>query len=67
MNTQTMSTIRRDFVATHLRSQLSRLQSILTHIEEAENIDCDYAMESLKQAEINLHQIRRLIKEEVCA
>ena len=55
-----MSSIRRDFVATNLRSQLNRLCSILTDIEKEDTVDCDYTNESLRAIEINLRQIRRL-------
>ncbi len=55
-----MSSIRRDFVATNLRSQLSRLSSILGSIEEENKVDCGYAYESLKEIEANLRQIRKL-------
>jgi hypothetical protein len=55
-----MSTIRRDFVASHLRSQLSRLRSILSNIEEEDRVDCFYANESLREIEVGLRQIRKL-------
>jgi hypothetical protein len=55
-----MSSIRRDFVATNLRSQLSRLSNVLGTIEEENKVDCDYAYESFKEIELNLRQIRKL-------
>jgi hypothetical protein len=55
-----MSSIRRDFLATHLRSQVSRLNNILDNIEEENKVDCDYTYESLKEIETNLRQIRKL-------
>ncbi len=55
----TMSSIRRDFVASHLRNQINRLRSILDNIEE-ERADCDYADQSLKEIEGGLRQIRKL-------
>ncbi len=55
-----MSGIRRDFVATNLRSQLCLLNNILACIEEENKVDCDYAYESLRKIEINLRQIRKL-------
>lgn len=54
-----MSGIRRDFVASHIRSQLSRLRGILDNIEE-EKVDCDFTNESLREVETNLRQIRKL-------
>jgi len=56
----TISNMRRDFIASHLRSQISRLSSILTNIEENDRIDCDYANESLKEIETHLRQVRKL-------
>ena len=55
-----MSSIRRDFVATNLRSQLSRLNNVLGSIEEENKVDCNYAYESLKEIELKLRQIRKL-------
>ena len=55
-----MSSIRKEFVATNLRSQLSRLSSVLGTIEEESRIDCDYAYASLREIEISLRQIRKL-------
>jgi hypothetical protein len=57
-----MSSIRKDFVASHLRSQINRLRGILTTIE-AEDADNMYAFESLKEIETNLRQIRKLCVE----
>jgi hypothetical protein len=62
MVVQTMSSIRRDFVASHLRSQINRLRSILSTIEE-EDADNMYASESLREIEVNLRQIRKLCVE----
>jgi hypothetical protein len=56
----TMSNMRRDFVASNLRSQISRLSSILTNIEEDDRIDCGYTNESLKEIETHLRHIRKL-------
>ena len=55
-----MTSIRRDFVASNLRSQLNRLRGILDNIEEEEAVDCEFATESLKEVETNLRQIRKL-------
>jgi len=60
MITQVMSAIRKDFIAGHLRSQLSSLRNILDNIEEENKVDCDYARESLKDIEIKLRQLRKL-------
>jgi len=58
----TMSPIRKDFLASNLRSQLGRLSSILNNIEE-ERLDGECASDSLKEVELNLRQIRKLCVE----
>lgn len=60
MSTEGISVLRRDFVASHLRSQLNRLHSVLDIFEEEGHVDCDFAYESLKEIEISLRQIRKL-------
>ncbi|HTY45778.1 MAG TPA: hypothetical protein VMD52_07315 [Patescibacteria group bacterium] len=55
----TMSSMRRDFVATNLRSQLNRLTRVLGTMEEG-RLDCDHAYESLREIEVSLRQIRKL-------
>jgi hypothetical protein len=55
-----MSSIRRDFVASHLRSQLIRLRNILDNIEKEKQIDCGYTGDSIKEVEAGLRLIRRL-------
>ena len=57
---QAMSAIRKDFVASHLRSQVNSLKNILDNIEEENKVDCDYACESLREIETKLRQIRKL-------
>jgi hypothetical protein len=59
----TMSPIRKDFLASNLRSQLGRLSSILTNIEEERLIDGEFTSDSLKEVELNLRQIRKLCVE----
>jgi hypothetical protein len=60
MNTQVMSWDARIFVASHLRSQLTRLQNVLDNIEEANKVECDFAAENLKEVETNLRKIRKI-------
>ena len=57
---QTMSSIRRDFVASHLRSQLNRLRSILDNIEKETQVDSGYTGECIKEVETGLRMARRL-------
>ncbi len=59
MEVQCMSSIKRDFIASNLRSQVSRLSNILGNIE-ADSAGCDYTHDSLKEIESNLRQIRKL-------
>ncbi len=59
----TMSSIRKDFLANNLRSQLGRLSSILNNIEEERVVDSECAHDSLKEVELNLRQIRKLCVE----
>jgi hypothetical protein len=56
----TMSPIRKDFLASNLRSQLGRLSSILSNIEEERLINSECASDSLKEVELNLRQMRKL-------
>ncbi len=56
----TMSPIRKDFLASNLRNQLGRLSNILNSIEEERLIDSECASDSLKEVESNLRQIRKL-------
>lgn len=63
MSSQAMSSIRRDFVASHLRSQISRLRTILNNIEDEDSVDGDYAYESLREIEGTIRQIRKLCVE----
>jgi len=60
MNTQVMSMVRKDFVASHLRSQLNRLQNVLDNIEEENKVECDFAAQSLKEVETSLRKIRKI-------
>jgi hypothetical protein len=56
----TMSPIRKDFLASNLRNQLGRLSNILNNIEEERLVDSECARDSLKEVELNLRQIRKL-------
>jgi hypothetical protein len=57
---QTMSTIRREFVATHIRSQINQLRRILTNIEEENTVDGAFTQDVLREIEAHLRQIRKL-------
>ena len=60
MNMQSMSMMRKDFVASYLRSQLNRLQDVLDNIEEESKVECDFATDSLKEVETSLRKIRKI-------
>ncbi|MFA5410811.1 MAG: hypothetical protein WC321_03005 [Candidatus Omnitrophota bacterium] len=57
---ETISPIRREFVASHLRSQLERLRRVVGNIEVEDARDRFYAKESLREIEANLRRIRKL-------
>ena len=54
-----MSGMRKDFVASNLRSQVTRLSCVLNIIEE-EEMDCNYAYKSLMEIENKLREFRKL-------
>ncbi|MFH0856048.1 MAG: hypothetical protein V1869_06065 [Candidatus Omnitrophota bacterium] len=56
---QAISSIRRDFLASHLRFQIQQLRNVLESIEEDEDAGFGYADESLKQIETALRNIRK--------
>jgi hypothetical protein len=60
MNTQSMSMMRKDFVASYLRSQLNRLQDVLDNIEEENKVECGFATDSLREVETSLRKIRKM-------
>lgn len=60
MNMHTMSMMRKDFVASHLRSQVTRLQNVLDNIEEVNKVECGFAEGSLKEVEVSLRSIRKM-------
>jgi hypothetical protein len=59
-----MSTIRRDFLASNLRTQVNRLRIILTSIENEDSVDCEYTTQSLKEIEHNIRQLRKVCDEQ---
>lgn len=60
MNMQSMSMMRKDFVASYLRSQLNRLQDVLDNIEEESKVECGFAADSLREVETSLRKIRKM-------
>jgi hypothetical protein len=57
---QNMTAIRKDFVASHVRSLITTLKGVLNEIEN-ENGACDgYTQESLKKVETDARHIRKL-------
>jgi Zn ribbon nucleic-acid-binding protein len=60
MNMHTMSMMRKDFVASNLRSQVTRLQNVLDNIEEVNKVECGFAEGSLKEVETSLRSIRKM-------
>ena len=60
MDTQMMSMMRKDFVASYLRSQLNRLQDVLDNIDGENKVECGFATESLRKVETSLRRIRKM-------
>ena len=56
---KTMSSLRKDFVASYLRSQLATLQSVLETIESQAGSEDGYIEESLTRVEKELRQLRK--------
>ncbi len=58
----TMSSLRKDYVASYLRSQVSILKAVLEAMENSNMIEDDFASESLKRVEINIKNLRKSLK-----
>jgi hypothetical protein len=54
-----MTSVRKDFIASHIRSQIATLQDALGCIESAGLFEEDCASELLKKVEMNLRQLRK--------
>lgn len=57
---QMMSSIRKDFLVSHLLAQIQSLNRVIEEIENTDATDCDYVGESVKKTEESLRQIRKL-------
>ena len=55
----TMSSLRKDYVASYLRSQMDTLKAVLEAMEDSNSIEDNYANESLKRVEINIRNLRK--------
>ena len=60
-NSNTISQIQKDFIASHIRSQLATLEYVLANIENAEDPEYGHAVKSLKKVEISLRQLRSFL------
>lgn len=60
-NIRALTGIHRDFIASNLRSQMHRLASVLTCIEEEGGLDCDYTDTSLRDIESSVREIRKFL------
>ena len=58
----TMSSLRKDYLASHLRSQMNTLKAVLEAMEHSNEIEDDYASESLKRVEINIRNLRQSLQ-----
>ncbi len=54
--------LRKDFVSSHLRSQIDALKDVLKTMETENSMDDGYIDENLKQVEKNLQRLRKLSK-----
>ena len=61
-NVKVMSSLQKDFVASFLRSQLASLRDVLETIENSGRLEDSYVQESLNRAEKELHQVRKLYR-----
>ena len=61
----TMSGLRRDYIASNLRSQLNTLTSVIDTLENAGWNEKEYADESLKRIEQDIRRIRRFYKNRI--
>ena len=59
LSVNTMSGMRRDFVASHLRSQIYTLQGVLKDLENEESLSQEVTNEDLRRVEYMLRQLRR--------
>lgn len=55
---KTMSSLQKDFVASHLRSQLANLHNILEIVENSDMPEDSYIEESLTMVEKELRRVR---------
>ena len=58
----TMSSLRKDYVASYLRSQMNTLKAVLEAMEDSNSIEDNYANESLKRVEINIRSLRKSLQ-----
>ncbi|MBF0503996.1 MAG: hypothetical protein HQL14_02720 [Candidatus Omnitrophica bacterium] len=56
-----MSNTDRDLVMSHLRLHVNRLNTLLTNMEEQQDIDSDFLCDSLKDVESDIHHLRRIL------
>jgi hypothetical protein len=58
----TMSSLRKDYIASYLRSQMNTLRVVLEAMENSNRIEDDFANESLRRVEINIKNLRKSIQ-----
>jgi hypothetical protein len=62
-----LSTLRRDYIASHLRYQLATLRSVIDDIENSNRVEESYVDESLKRVAANLSRLRKLCHKGLCS
>jgi hypothetical protein len=55
-----ISSLKKDFIASHLRSQLTTLQQVLDDIQSSGS-EFDYTLESLKRVESSIRKLRNFL------
>ena len=56
-----ISSVQKDFIASHLRLQLTTLQQLLSAVEASDKIEQQYTLESLRRVESNVRNLRNFL------
>lgn len=57
-----ITSILREFIVSHLRSQVKIIQTVLSSIENSREMEFYYVNESLGRVVLNLQRLRKLLK-----
>ena len=56
-----ITSLEKDFMASHLRYQLITLQKLLEDIQNTDRTEFDYTIESLKRVESSIRKLRNFL------